>query len=162
MPIERVQITRGVLVKSAKLRFVGNQGTAIASAKQIYEYMRNGGQWRHMFVDSPRNGEDPIPIVLHRVQSRLQRRLGFAWRCLRRTAEKMGKGQNDEGEYIYDAKEKLVSRNMEPMVKLDPSGDADHIELLWFDRCASKLQAAFVAAITREFSTKMERGGRDG
>ena len=44
VPIERVQTTGGVLVKNAKLRFVGNQGTAIASAKQIYEYMRNDGQ----------------------------------------------------------------------------------------------------------------------
>ena len=53
-PLERVQITGGVLAKTAQMRFVGNQATAIASAKQVFEYVRNDGAWRQLYVDSPR------------------------------------------------------------------------------------------------------------
>ena len=62
VPVERVQITGGLLAKAAKIRFVGSQGIANASAKQVFEYLRNDGDWRQIQVVSPRGGMELIPI----------------------------------------------------------------------------------------------------
>ena len=159
-PLERVQITGGVLVNTAKMRFLGSQGIAIASATQVLEHMRNDGAWRQLCVASPRGGEEPTPIYLHRDQSLLQRRMGYARRNLRRPVEKEACEQKHLGEFVYDPREKLVSVDMQPLVEIDASPDVDKVKLQWFDRAAAKMSAASVGEVTRRFAGSPLEGRR--
>ena len=70
--------------------------------------------------------------------------------------------QKDTSEYIYDPKEKVVSVDMEPFVKLDPSAEADKVDLQWLSRTAARKSVALVAAVEGEFSRELAHGGRGG
>ena len=92
----------------------------------------------------------------------LQRRVGYAWRRLRRTVEKLVAEHKDMCEYIYGAKKKLVSVDLEPLVRLAPTAEAEKVDLQWFQRSTAKKIAAFVAAVDGEVSRAVANGGQGG